>query len=86
MGKIIASIPTKDYIERTLVNPQGNGEKVSEETSSLLHFTAEKCFSCLSSEGTWKRADHYSIRDCLNPNSHLKWTGNSVHQSCSEYQ
>lgn len=72
----------KWFIESTIIAPVWNGDKLTEEASHLVQLTWKNCFTCLSAEWTWARGDYYSQRDCHNPNSPLKWSGNSTLNSC----
>lgn len=86
ISEIILNIPTKEFIEWRVISPKWNGEKISEETSYLIHFTWEKCFNCLSSEWTWLKADYYSVRYCYNPKTLLKWGLNSASWVCAHHE
>jgi hypothetical protein len=35
-------------IEKNIINPEWNWEKITEETSSLVHLTKECCFNCIN--------------------------------------
>lgn len=86
MSKIIGSIPTKEFIEWTLISPKWNGEKLSEASSRLIQLTWKICFNCLSAEWTWSTWDYYSVRNCENSNSPLNGGGNSASNSCDLHE